>query len=121
MSSLQRHFVNHYAKLTAVLRVEKRRPVSRSQLPRILEKIAVEVFDDLIFSHFGVKLTEKERQWFAVNGKTLRRSIERGAKRGGVLVQARPPEQLSNNGTRLLLRKEGIGSFDGAETIRQRR
>ena len=88
LSSIHRYLVNHYEKLTEVLGVEKRRPVSRPQLPRILEKISVEVFDTLIFSHFGVKLNEEERKWFALDGKELRGSIERGSTRGEVLVQA---------------------------------
>ncbi len=87
LSSIHRYLVNHYEKLTEVLGVEKRRPVSRAQLPRILEKIAIEVFDDLIFSQFGVKLNAKERRWLAVDGKELRGSIETGAKRGEALVQ----------------------------------
>ena len=88
LSSIHRYLFNHYEKLTEVLGVEKRRPVSRPQLPRILEKISVEVFDTLIFSHFGVKLNEEERKWFALDGKELRGSIERGSTRGEVLVQA---------------------------------
>ncbi len=82
LSSIHRYLVNHYEKLSEVLGVEKERPVSRSQLPRILEKISVEVFDTLIFSHFGMKLNEEERKWFALDGKELRGSIERGSKRG---------------------------------------
>jgi predicted transposase YbfD/YdcC len=88
LSSIQRPFANHYKRLVTALGVEKKRPVSRSQLPLILEKVAVAIFDDLIFSHFGLSLSEKERKWFAIDGKELRGSIERGAKRGEALVQA---------------------------------
>jgi hypothetical protein len=49
LSSIHRYLVNHYEQLSEVLGVEKRRPVSRSQLPRILEKVAVGVFANLIF------------------------------------------------------------------------
>ncbi|MDQ3749250.1 MAG: transposase family protein [Acidobacteriota bacterium] len=38
LSSIHQHLVNHYEKLTTALGVEKKRPVSRSQLPIILEK-----------------------------------------------------------------------------------
>jgi predicted transposase YbfD/YdcC len=62
--------------------------VSRAQLPRILEKVAVAVFDRLIFSHFGISLNEKERKWLAIDGKELRGSIESGEKRGEAMVQA---------------------------------
>ncbi len=88
LSSIHRHLVNHYEKLVVALGVEKKRPVSRSQLPLILEKVAVAVFDDLIFSHFGICLSEKERKWLAIDGKELRGSIASGAKRGEVVVQA---------------------------------
>ncbi len=88
LSSIHRHLVNYYEPLVLVLGVEKRRPVWCPQLPRILENVAVSVFDNLIFSHFGVRLNEKERKWLAIDGKELRGSIEAGAKRGTVVVQA---------------------------------
>lgn len=88
LSSIQRHLANHYESLVLVLGVEKERPVSRPQLPRILEKVSVSVFDNLIFSHFGVHLDEKERKWLAIDGKELRGSIEKGDNRGEVIVQA---------------------------------
>lgn len=88
LSSIHRYLVNHYEKLAEVLGVEKARPVSRSQLPRVLEKVSVAVFDNLIFSHFGIKLNEKERKWLAIDGKELRGSIASGEKRGEAVVQA---------------------------------
>jgi len=88
LSSIHRHLANHYEKLVNVLGEEKRRPLSRSQLPRVLEKVSVAVFDDLIFSHFGIKLNQKERKWLAIDGKELRGSIASGAKRGEAMVQA---------------------------------
>jgi predicted transposase YbfD/YdcC len=87
LSSIRRHLAHHYEKLTLALGVEKKRPVSRSQLPRILEKVAVEVFDHLLFSHFGIKLAENERKWFASDGKELRGSIAAGVTRGEAVVQ----------------------------------
>src|SRR5215203_610977 len=56
LSSLQRHLKNHYEKLVIVLGIEKKRPVSRSQLPLILEKVTTQVFDQLLFGSFGIKL-----------------------------------------------------------------
>ena len=88
LSSIQRHLKNHYEKLATVLGVEKKRVVSRAQLPRILEKVDGSVFDNLIFSHCGVRLGEKERKWFAIDGKELCGSIESGDKRGEAVVQA---------------------------------
>jgi len=88
LSSIQRHLKNHYEKLVIVLEIEKRRPVSRSQLPLILEKVSVQVFDRLLFESYGIRLNEEERQWFAIDGKEMRGSIEKGTKRGEAVVQA---------------------------------
>ena len=88
LSSIQRHLENHYEQLVTVLGVTKKRAVSRSQLPLILEKVAFQVFDRLLFESFGLKLNEGERKWFAIDGKELRGSIEKGNKRGEAVVQA---------------------------------
>jgi len=88
LSSIHRYLCNHYESLVRALGVENKRPVSRSQLPLILEKVSVGVFDNLIFSHFGIRLDENERKWLAIDGKELCGSIAAGAKRGEVIVQA---------------------------------
>ena len=88
LSSIQRHLKNHYEQLVAHLVVEKKRAVSRAQLPLILGAVAVSVFDGLLFENYGIKLNEAEREWFAIDGKELRGSIESRAKRGEAVVQA---------------------------------
>jgi len=88
LSSIHRHLVNHYEKLVTALRIKKERAVSRSQLPLILEKVAVPVFDQLLFENYGIKLNEAERKWFALDGKELRGSIEKGNTRGEAVVAA---------------------------------
>ena len=88
LSSIQRHLKNHYEKLVAHLGVEKKQPVSRAQLPLILARVSVSVFDRMLFAHYGIKLNEAEREWFAIDGKELRGSIESGYKRGEAVVQA---------------------------------
>ncbi len=94
LSSLHRHLKNHYEKLVLILGVEKKKPVSRSQLPLILEKVSVEVFDRLFFENYGLRLSETERKWFAIDGKELRGSIAKGLKRGEAIVQAVGHENL---------------------------
>ena len=47
----------------------------------------VEVFSELVFSFFSIELTDKEKQWFASDGKELRGSISKGDCRGEVVVQ----------------------------------
>lgn len=88
LSSIQRHLKNHYERLATVLGIENKCAVSRSQLPLILEKVACQVFDRLLFESFGIKLSEAEQKWFALDGKELRGSIEKGVKRGEAVVLA---------------------------------
>lgn len=88
LSSIRRHVKNHYEQLVAHLGVEKKKPVSRAQLPLILARVSVTVFDQMLFAHYGINLNEAEREWFAIDGKELRGSIESGAKRGAAVVQA---------------------------------
>ncbi len=88
LSSIHRHLKNHSGKLVAVLGVEQKQAVSRAQLPIILGKVSVAVFDRLLFAHYGIKLSVAERRWFALDGKELRGSIQAGVKRGEAVVQA---------------------------------
>jgi predicted transposase YbfD/YdcC len=88
LSSVQRHLKNHIGKLAEVLGAEQKKAVSRSQLPLILGAVSVTVFDKLLFESYGIELNAAERQWFAVDGKELRGSIESGRKRGEAVVQA---------------------------------
>ena len=88
LSSIQRHLKNHYEKLVAHLGVEKKTAVSRAQLPLILGAVSVSVFDRLLFENYGIRLSEAEREWFAIDGKELRGSIQARAKRGEAVVQA---------------------------------
>ena len=94
LSSIHRYLQNHYERLVEVLGVEKKRPISRSQLPIILAQVSVSVFDRLLFADYGIKLNELEKKWFAIDGKELRGSIEKGCKRGEAIVQAVAHEDL---------------------------
>lgn len=99
------------------LGVEKKRAVSRSQLPIILEKVAVAVFDRLLFENYGIKLNSTERKWFALDGKELRGSIEKGNTRGaggGVGNRSREPSKFSLG---LLLRQKRIRNGDRARVV----
>jgi predicted transposase YbfD/YdcC len=94
LSSIHRYLKNHYERLVEVLGVENKRPVSRSQLPNILAAVSVSVFNRLLFENYGIKLNELEQKWFAIDGKELRGSIEKGHKRGQAMVQAVSHEDL---------------------------
>ena len=66
LSSIQRHLKNHYEKLMTALQLEPKSAISRPQLPRVLEKVSVEVFDRLLFENYGLKLNPEEQKWFAL-------------------------------------------------------
>lgn len=87
LSSIHRHLVNHREKLGAALKVEIKRPVSRSQLPLILAKVSLSVFEKMLFAHYGMKLNEAEKRWFAVDGKEL--AARRSNCAGGFALGAR--------------------------------
>lgn len=87
LSSIHRSMVNKHKDLCESLGIDIPKAVSRAQLPRILESVNLILFEELLFSRFGLKLKEEEKQWFAGDGKELRGSIEKGQNRGEVLVQ----------------------------------
>lgn len=88
LSSLHRHVVNHYEELTKYLGVETKRPISRAQLPRLLEQVAEPIFRDLVLTQYGRELKQNEKEWFALDGKELRGSLAPQAKRGTAVVRA---------------------------------
>lgn len=88
LSSVQRHMKNNHAKLTNSLNIKSEKSVSRSQLPIILSKIDLSIFQQLLFVNYGVILSDLERVWFSVDGKELRGSIQKGNKRGEAIIQA---------------------------------
>ena len=88
MSSMHRHLQKHQERLLEFLDLEPRSCVSRSHLPIVLEKVSVTEFDRLIFESYGISLSQKQKKWFAIDGKELKGSIEKGAKRGEVVVHA---------------------------------
>lgn len=87
LSSIHRSMVNTHEKLCSILQIKIPRAVSRAQLPRILAKVDLEKFEEILFTHFEIKLDKEEKEWFAGDGKELRGSIEKGSKRGEVIVQ----------------------------------
>jgi len=87
LSSIHRSMVNTHIRLCEVLYINNQAVVSRAQLPRILQKVNLDIFQKLLFKHYQIELNEKERQWFAGDGKEIKGSIESGEKRGEVSVQ----------------------------------
>jgi len=87
LSGIHRSMCHTNASLCRFLGISEQRVVSRSHLPKLLQKVNVEVFDDLLFAHYGLRLDSEEKQWFSGDGKELRGSINTGNKRGQATVQ----------------------------------
>lgn len=87
LSSIHRSIVNTHERLCKSINISITKPISRAQLPRVLSKVSLSKLEELLFSYFTIELNEDEKQWFSGDGKELRGSIEKGAKRGEVLVQ----------------------------------
>lgn len=87
LSSIHRSMVNTHDQLCSHLSLKIEATVSRAQLPRILAKVHLSKFETLLFDHYGLRLNEEEKEWFAGDGKELRGSIAKGKRRGEALVQ----------------------------------
>ena len=106
LSSLHRGMANKHKELCDSLNLENERVISRAQLPILLGKVNLPIFEGLLFRFFGVKLEGAERAWFSGDGKELRGSIERGDKRGTAVVR------LVRHGDRAVL---GQGFYGGTK------
>lgn len=87
LSSIHRSMQNMGVALCSFLGIDNQRIVSRSQLPEVLGKVNLLVFEKLLFNHYGIVLSTEEKNWFAGDGKELKGSIEKGDKRGEAIVQ----------------------------------
>lgn len=87
LSSIHRSMTNKNEELCAFLGIDNQKVVSRSHLPILLEKVNLPAFERLLFSNYGLVLSEEEKEWFSGDGKELRGSIEKGNKRGEAIVQ----------------------------------
>lgn len=88
LSGLHRHMVNHFEELCVAVCFWPDRAISRAQLPLLLADTNGEIFSRLLFDWFGLSLDEQIKNWFSVDGKELRGSIQPGHKRGEACVSA---------------------------------
>jgi len=92
-TAIQRYIKNRHADLCEQIGHKSKRAISLSQLLRLLRLIDWEVWNAANLSHFNQTIhleaiSEKEEQWWAIDGKELRGSIETGKKRGLNVVRA---------------------------------
>ena len=88
LSRLHRHMTNQFDSLLIATQLTDHKPISRAQLPLLLAKVNGLYFAQLLFEWFGCVLNEEQTQWFSLDGKELRGSIQRGHTRGQVVVSA---------------------------------
>lgn len=65
LSSIWRSMKNKHKELCDSLSIDYTKPISRSQLPIVLEKISREKFQMLLYKHYGIELDKTEEKWFA--------------------------------------------------------
>ena len=88
LSRLHRLMSNQFEKLLVATQLVDHKVISRAQLPLLLAKVNGLRFAQLLFDWFGFVLDEDQKQWFAIDGKELRGSIQAGHTRGDVCVSA---------------------------------
>lgn len=88
LSRLHRHMTNQFDSLRLATQLTDHKPISRAQLPLLLAKVNGLYFAKLLFEWFGFVLDDEQKQWFSLDGKELRGSIQHGHTRGEVVVSA---------------------------------
>ncbi|MCY7357633.1 MAG: hypothetical protein LH609_09195, partial [Rudanella sp.] len=81
LSRLHRHMVNHFQGLMDATQLADHQVISRAQLPILLGKVNGVRFAQLLFEWLGYVLNDEQKGWFALDGKELRGSIQRGHTR----------------------------------------
>jgi predicted transposase YbfD/YdcC len=71
-SSIHRFIKNRLKWLWQVLGYQGAAAVSRAQLPRILDGVDWPALNELVEAQFGVGIEVQDKEWHAVDGKTLR-------------------------------------------------
>lgn len=87
LSSIHRFICHRLDWLHELTQLPKGRSIARAHLPRLLARLDWSVLDQLIERCFGVRLQNRDGQtWVAVDGKTLRGTLDAGEKQGLVVA-----------------------------------
>ena len=71
-SSIHRFIKNKLGWLGRVLGYREAKLVSRAQLPRILDGVDWSALNEAVEEQFGVRIEGQDKEWYAIDGKTLR-------------------------------------------------
>jgi hypothetical protein len=73
----------------------KVKPISRAHLPRLLDGLNWSALNELIDRCFGVRIQCHETtKWVAIDGKTLRGSLDAGEKQNLILAVGRVSREV---------------------------
>jgi predicted transposase YbfD/YdcC len=97
LSSIHRFICNRLDWLREVTQIQAADIISRAHLPRLLDRLDWPVLDEVIERCWGVRLErETDQGWVAIDGKTLRGSLDGGDKQS--IVQAISHERRESVG-----------------------
>lgn len=87
MSSIHRYIVNKIDWLREMTEITEAQQISRAQLPRILERSDWYEINEIAEKHFGIHIElNQNKEWVALDGKTLRGTIGYGNKQAILLA-----------------------------------
>ena len=86
VSGIHRFIENRIKWLRKVTGYESAEHISRAHLPRFLNQLNWTALNSLIEQHFGIRLErDNNKEWVAIDGKTLRGTIKSGDKQAVIL------------------------------------
>ncbi|MCI5166744.1 MAG: ISAs1 family transposase [Candidatus Electrothrix sp. GM3_4] len=86
VSGVYRFIRNRIDWLREVTGHENAEHISRAHLPRFLNRLDCTALNDMIEQHFGIRFERDEnKEWVAIDGKTLRGTVKSGDKQAVIL------------------------------------
>jgi len=95
LSSIHRYMTNKIDWLRETIKMPDENPVSRAQLPRIIDRLDWKELNTIIEKYFGIHIELNENnEWVAIDGKTLRGTVGSGNKQAVVLAVTHKSRQI---------------------------
>ena len=95
LSSIHRYMTNKIDWLRETIKMTDETPVSRAQLPRIIDRLDWKELNTVIEDYFDIRIELNENdEWVAIDGKTLRGTVGSGNKQAVVLAVTHKSRQI---------------------------
>jgi hypothetical protein len=119
LSGIYRFIQNRINWLQKLTGYENAELISRAHLPRFLNRLDWDTLNDLIEDHFGIHIERDEnKEWVAIDGKTLRGTVKGGDKQSVVLAVTHDNRKVIAQARRYWAPTAANGFFyDGAVLI----